>query len=160
MGDAALLFGLLAPQERTLTKSSIMHPRFSLCAMRAKLKRQLRIVGNGAVQRTEADTLSGLTEAGLVQDAVALPQRQRGQSSFALLTSNDLKYQMNQVTEGTRRTRRDQNHHSGSSNHIVTLTHGGMMMLRLHRTCWTSSYLVHFLRKDRKPAASLLLSLT
>lgn len=91
MGDAALLFGLLAPQVRMLTKSSIMHPRFSLCAMRAKLKRQLRIVGNGAVQRTEADTPSGLTEAGLVQDAVALSQRQRGQSSFALLTSNDLK---------------------------------------------------------------------
>lgn len=86
-----------------------MHPRFSLCAMRAKLKRQLRIVGNGAVQRTEADALSGLTEAGLVQDAVALPQRQRGQSSFALLASNDLKHQMKQVTEGTRRTRRDQN---------------------------------------------------
>lgn len=37
---------------------------------------------------------------------------------------------------------------------------GGMAMLRLHRTCWASSYLVHFLRKDRKPTASLLLSLT
>lgn len=35
-----------------------------------------------------------------------------------------------------------------------------MVMLRLHRTCCTSSYLVHFLRKDRKPVASLLLSLT
>lgn len=42
----------------------------------------------------------------------------------------------------------------------VTLTHGGMTMLRLHRTCWTSSYLVHLRRKDRKPAASLLPSLT
>lgn len=60
--------------------------------------------------------------------------------------------------------RLDQNHitadHGTKEDGAGTLTHGGMMMLRLHRTCWTSSYLVHFLRKDRKPAASLLLSLT
>lgn len=43
---------------------------------------------------------------------------------------------------------------------VLTLTQGGMVMLRLHSTCCASSYLVHFRRKDKKPAASLLLSLT
>lgn len=42
----------------------------------------------------------------------------------------------------------------------LTLTHGGIVMLRLHSTCCVSSYLVHFRRKDKNPVASLLLSLT
>ncbi len=38
--------------------------------------------------------------------------------------------------------------------------HGGMVTLRLHNTCWLSSYLVDLRKKDKKPEGSLLLSLT
>lgn len=112
-GGAALLFGLLAPLLTMLAQSSRMHPRFSLLAMRAGSKRKLRIVGNGAVQRTEDNTLSGLTQAGLVQDAVAFPQRQRGQSSFALLTPNNLKNGI-KVADGSKQNRAEP---GGSQNH-------------------------------------------
>lgn len=89
-GGAALLLCLLTPLLRMLTQSSYVRPRLGLCAMRAGWEGKLRTVGNGAVQHTEAGAASGLTQAGLVQDAVALPQRQRGQSSLTLLTANNL----------------------------------------------------------------------
>lgn len=41
-----------------------------------------------------------------------------------------------------------------------TLIHAGMVMLRLQRTCWLSSYLVDLRWKDSSAAGSLLLSLT
>lgn len=102
------------------------------------------------------------THSWFIQGAVSLSQGQRGQSSPPVFTPNDLQHSERNDTQSPKHLVRE----SGGGTQICgssresTLIHGGMPMLRLHRTCWLSSYLVDLRRKDRNPVGSLLLSLT
>lgn len=95
------------------------------------------------------------THGWFIQGAISFSQGQRGQSSASVFTPNDLQHSKRNDTQSPK-----QRPALCGDVRLPTLIAGGMPMLRLHRTCWLSSYLVDLRRKDRNPVGSLLLSLT